>query len=192
MTRSQRHQLSLVAVFFVLHCFSLPSSSATIPRAYWVVAERHQVPPTVLYSLALQESGMTRKGRFHPWPWTLNVNHTPYRFDTREEAEVALAEFVAREKKIAVGLGQIYLPSHGHRFRDPLRLLDPRLNLEYAAHLLAAEYQWTLRNGNNNWWMAAGRYHAPNNPTAAAEYRRRVFARCQKLDLACEQYGVLI
>ena len=167
-------------------------AQATIPRAYVIVAERHQVPVPVFYSMVLQESGLTRNGRFHPWPWTLNVDHTPYRFDTREAAEAALADFIAANHRIAVGLGQIYLPSHGHRFRNPVRLLDPRLNLEYAAHLLALEYQWTHRNGGGNWWTAAGRYHAPSNPVAAAEYRRRVFERCRKLELPCEEFGALI
>jgi hypothetical protein len=167
-------------------------AQAKIPRAYVIVAERHQVPAPVFYSVVLQESGLTRNGRFHPWPWTLNVDHTPYRFDTREEAEAALADFIAANHRIAVGLGQIYLPSHGHRFRNPVRLLDPRLNLEYAAHLLALEYRWTHRNGGGNWWTAAGRYHAPSNPVAAAEYRRRVFERCRKLELPCEAFGALI
>jgi hypothetical protein len=167
-------------------------AQAKIPRAYVIVAERHQVPVPVFYSVVLQESGLTRNGRFHPWPWTLNVDHTSYRFDTREEAEAALVEFIAANHRIAVGLGQIYLPSHGHRFSNPVRLLDPRLNLEYAAHLLALEYKWTRRNGGGNWWTAAGRYHAPSNPVAAAEYRRRVFERCRKLELPCDAFGALI
>jgi hypothetical protein len=181
-------------VLTVIFTFTLlPASAlARIPKAYWIVAERHQIPAAVFYSVVLQESGMTRKGRFHPWPWTLNVDHTPYRYETREEAEAALADFMVTNHRIAVGLGQIYLPSHGHRFRNPVGLLDPRLNLEYAAHLLALEYQWTHRNGGGNWWTAAGRYHAPSNPTAAADYRRRVYGRCLKLALPCEQYGVLI
>lgn len=169
-----------------------PVTAAEIPRAYWIVAERHHVPAPVFYSLVLQESGLTRRGRFHPWPWTLNVDQRPYRFETRQDAELALTDFIAANHRIAVGLGQIYLPSHGHRFRNPLRLLDPRLNLEYAAHLLAREYQWTRRNGHANWWTAAGRYHAPSNPAAAAEYRHRVFARCRSLEIACEAYGELI
>lgn len=172
--------------------FIAANAQAKIPRAYTIVAERHQVPAPVFYSVVLQESGLTRDGRFHPWPWTLNVDHKAYRFDNRWEAETALAEFIAAGRRIAVGLGQIYLPSHGHRFRDPVRLLDPRLNLEYAAHLLALEYHWTYRNGAANWWTAAGRYHAPSNPTAAAEYRRRVFERCRKLELPCEAFGDLI
>ena len=83
-----------------------------------------------------------------PWPWTLNVELKPYYFSNKQEAKTALRQFLATDnKRIAVGIGQIYLPSHGHLFSDPTVLLEPEINLHYAAKLLADNFQWTIEQG---------------------------------------------
>ena len=43
------------------------------PPAYQLAAQRAGIPSTVLYAVALQESGLRRNGRIVPWPWSLNV-----------------------------------------------------------------------------------------------------------------------
>lgn len=164
---------------------------ASIPRAYHVVAERYGVPVEVFYAMLLQESGHTVRGRFHPWPWTLNVDHEARRYDSKQEMAAALVGYLSEGRTIAVGLGQIYLPAHQHVFDDVLYLVHPRVNMEYAALLLATEFQWTVRNHQPDWWLAAGRYHHPSNETFAAPYRRRVFERCLSFSSRCETYGAI-
>jgi soluble lytic murein transglycosylase-like protein len=104
-----------------------------------------------------------------------------------------LKQFLAvnANARIAVGLGQIYLPSHGKFFEDKTQLLEPGINLNYAARILASEFQWTLKQAKPNWWLAVGRYHTPSNPLLAKAYREGVFKRCQKMSQTCTHYGAI-
>jgi len=98
------------------------------------------VPSEVLYAIGLQESGTTLGGArgFAPWPWVLNVNDQGRYFRTREQAEAALAQEVARgNRRVAVGMLQVHLRWNGARVSDPLTLLDPSVNLRVAADVLA-------------------------------------------------------
>lgn len=166
---------------------------ADIPSAYHKIANDYQIPVEVFYAVMLQESGRKTDRKYLPWPWVLNVELKPYYFSSEEQAATALREFLALNGKarIAVGLGQIYLPSHGKYFEDKTRLLDPGTNLEYAARILANEFQWTLKQSKPNWWVAVGRYHTPSNSVLAKNYREDVFRRCQSISQACTNYGAI-
>jgi len=59
------------------------------PPAYQLAAQRAGIPSTVLYAVALQESGIRRNGRLVPWPWSLNVAGQSRRFATRADAVTA-------------------------------------------------------------------------------------------------------
>ncbi len=170
-------------------------AQAEVPKAYQVVANAYGIPLEVFYSVMMAESGMKHPqgNNYLPWPWTLNVELKPYFFDTQQEAVVALRQFLAVNQKarIAVGPGQIYLPSHGKLFKDPAVLLDPAINLHYAAKLLAQNFQWTLDQGKPNWWVAVGRYHTPSRPDLAIPYREAVYARCKKMSASCANYGAI-
>ncbi len=174
------------------------ASVPEIPRAYRVVAERFGVPVDVFFAINLQESAWAPKGsgkHYLPWPWTLNIDNQAFYYKTRYEAEKALitavydAKAVGKTAKVAIGLGQIYLPSHAHKFVSPLLVLDPTVNLHYAGQLLAEQYVWTVRQGKPDWWVAVGRYHSPSNSVLADEYRQRVFQRCVKFSGQCASYG---
>lgn len=182
---------SLVVFLLVFLPVNSASATAGIPTAYYKISKKYGIPVEVFYSMILQESGRTVNGRYHPWPWTLNVNHKAYRYDSQREAVKALYQFMDGKNTIAVGLGQIYLPAHGHVFEDPFVLLDPRINLEYAAILLATEFLYTVKKKNPNWWEAVGRYHAPSNKKYAHKYRREVFEKCLKITRSCINYGAL-
>ena len=56
------------------------------PPAYQLAAQRAGIPSTVLYAVALQESGIRRNGRIVPWPWSLNVAGQSRRYATRADA----------------------------------------------------------------------------------------------------------
>jgi hypothetical protein len=163
---------------------------AAIPDAIKQAANRHRVPVEVMYSVLLLESGMRKNGAIQPWPWTLNVNHKPYRYESFDEAKAALEQFMRNPKNtIAVGASQIYLPAHGKLFADKTDLLKPDVNLDYAAKLLASEYRETAKRGAPNWWLAAGRYHAPNNKYHSRLYRSIAFTKCRKISAQCTMYG---
>lgn len=169
--------------------------AAAIPRAYQIVSQQYGVPDEVFFAVALQESGKSRDGKFLPWPWTLNIDNQGFYFDDRESAELALlrAMHTAEKKgtvgRVAVGLGQIYMPSHAKQFASPLDALDPTVNLNYAAKLIATEYLWTVRQGRPDWWVAVGRYHTPSNAALAEEYQERVYSRCLRISNRCSRYG---
>lgn len=179
------------------------TAAVGIPPAYHRIAADYQIPVDVFYSVMLQESGRTiastspgantKTRRYLPWPWVLNVELKPYFFESQERAAIALKQFLAVDKnaRIAVGLGQIYLPSHGHLFDDKTVLLNPKENLQYAAKLLADEFQWTVKQSKPNWWIAVGRYHTPSNVSLAKEYREGVYRRCLKISELCTRYGAI-
>ncbi len=183
--------LILLFVLPVSVCVAAPE----IPRAYRIIADQYGIPPLVFFSIAIQESGTSKNGRHLPWPWTLNLDEKPLYFATREDAEHALLTALDAAKKhgrvarVAVGLGQIYMPAHLAQFESPLQALDPTYNLHYAAQLLLTHYASTWREGNPDWWVAVGRYHSPYSEGPARRYRQLVFKRCQKISDRCMAFG---
>ncbi|WP_251961822.1 lytic transglycosylase domain-containing protein [Pseudomonas sp. Marseille-Q5299] len=138
------------------------------PPAYKAIAIRHGVPPVVLYSVALQESGTRLRGQLVPWPWTLNVAGTGYRFSTRADACRALGVAIATAgpARVDVGLGQTNIRSNGHRYSSLCEGLDPYKNLAVTAQILAEQ-----KAKGGSWIDAAGRYHRPAGGAPAAKYR---------------------
>jgi len=105
------------------------------PSAYQLAAQRAGIPSSVLYAVALQESGIQwnsgRNQRLIPWPWSLNIAGQSRRFDTRIQACTALQQALrdTPSTRIDVGLAQINLGYQRHRYRQPCELLDPTRNL---------------------------------------------------------------
>ena len=141
------------------------------PPAYQRAAQYAQVPSAVLYAVALQESGLMLRGRLVPWPWTLNVAGTPSRYTTRAAACAGLRQSLASTpaQRIDVGLGQVNLGYHAHRYAQACDLLDPYRNLAIAADILREQH-----TAGEDWLFAVGRYHRPAGGEPAARYRRSV------------------
>jgi soluble lytic murein transglycosylase-like protein len=139
------------------------------PSAYQHAASDAGIPASVLFAVALQESGTTVRGRLIPWPWTLNTDGIPHRFSRRAEACAALRLGLTQYGNIDVGLCQISVRYHGHRVREPCELLDPYRNLAIAAAILREHHA-----PGENWLAAIGHYHRPAGGEAAARYRRSV------------------
>lgn len=152
------------------------------PPAYQLAAHRAGVPSTVLYAVALQESGLRRGGRLVPWPWTLNVAGESRRYATRIAACTGLLEALRSfpATRIDAGLGQINLGHQKQRYRRPCDLLDPYYNLAQAADILREKH--TL---NEDWLLAIGRYHRPAGGEPAARYRRSVARHLQRVQGPC-------
>jgi soluble lytic murein transglycosylase-like protein len=152
-----------------------------IPEGYVRVGVEQGVPPAVVFGVALQESrrlfGTPFGKRALPWPWTLNVAGTPYRFATRAEAEVALRRFLGQGiSTIDIGPMQVNWRYNKKRLLTEQAALDPYWNLRVGAAILRDHFQST-----NNWFAAVGRYHAPANPVRAAHYARSVFGHIASL-----------
>ncbi|MFJ5483744.1 transglycosylase SLT domain-containing protein [Pectobacterium actinidiae] len=148
------------------------------PPAYQIAAQRAGIPSSVLYAVALQESGVRREGRIVPWPWSLNVAGASRRFATRAQACAGLRQALreAPPTRIDVGLGQINLGYHTQRYRQPCELLDPYDNLRIAADILKEQH-----TPGEDWLLAIGRYHRPAGGAPAARYRRSVSKHLQRV-----------
>lgn len=159
--------LVLVAGF----CACVAQAQEVPPPAYQLAAQHAGIPSTVLYAVALQESGIRRNGRIVPWPWSLNVAGQSRRYATRADACAGLQQVMRStpHTRIDAGLGQINLGYHKHRFTSPCDLLDPYRNLAIASEILKEQHI-----PGENWLLAIGRYHRPAGGEPAARYRRSV------------------
>lgn len=157
-----------------------------VPAGYRQIAGEYGVPASLLYAVALAESGRTLElaGRrvVRPWPWTLNVGGKGYYFETREDAWTALrAHRAAGQRSIDIGLMQVNWRWHADRLKDPYAALDPYYSLRVAAQILR-----DCQGETGDWWAAVGCYHAPGTGEAARaraeRYRARVRAQWRRLD----------
>ena len=171
----RRHALGWTAFAGLI----LPSASWSadgVPTGYRAIATQRGIPHSVLYAVALTESGkrVTATGPYRPWPWTLNVAGDGYFYATRLEAWQALRDWLEEGKRsIDIGLMQVNWRYHHERLGDPWQALDPYHNLRVGADILRECY-----TSQRDWWASVGCYHAPANPARAEWYRRRVLSRC--------------
>jgi len=155
------------------------SADAGVPAGYRSVAAEQNVPASILYAVALAESGtvVDASRNIRPWPWTLNVSGQGRFFPSRRAAsEVLDAELAAGHDSVDIGLMQVNWRYHKARLASPTRALDPYHNLRVAAGILRGCYQ---RRGD--WWAAVGCYHAPSNARRAARYQKRVLGHWQRI-----------
>lgn len=143
----------------------------TPPLAYQLAARSADVPPSILFAVALQESGMMLSDRLIPWPWTLNIAGRAHRYSSRAETCSALRRALMRVPgtRVDVGLGQINVGYHGHRVGKPCELVDPYRNLAISAAVLREQH-----TPDGDWLTAVGRYHRPAGGAPAERYRRSV------------------
>jgi soluble lytic murein transglycosylase-like protein len=170
--------LALMLTMLAVQADELP------PPAYQLAAHDAGIPSTVLFAIALQESGIRVRGRLLPWPWTLNIAGTPYRFATHQAACHALLQALAQHdaKRVDAGLGQTNLGYHGQRFSSPCEALDPDRNLAVTAALLQEHHA-----AAGDWVSAAGRYHRPAGGAPAARYRAGFSRQLERLLIAFKQ-----
>lgn len=156
--------------------------TCAVPPLYALIAQQQQVPAALLYAVARAESG-TRLGQgLHPWPWTLNVAGTGYRYASRKAACQALTDFARthRLKRIDAGLGQINLGWNGQRFGSLCASFDPSANLTVTALLLRQHYN----AAPGSWLDAAARYHHPAGGKPAAVYRQKISQQIRMISAA--------
>lgn len=174
----------LFCTLFLLFGHSLHAE--TIPSSYQQIANEFDIPPSVLYSVALQESKKKLSSRqIRPWPWTLNIAGVPRRYPTRIAAWQGLTFFLQKGVRlIDIGLMQVNWRYHKDRLGSPWQALDPYHNVRTAAKILAALYRET-----GSWFDAIGRYHSPGSSPKqkqrAKQYASAVYRHINKL----KQFG---
>ena len=132
-------------------------------------SQRHNVPAGILYAVGLAETG--RKGSLHAF--ALNIDGRAVFAASSREAEQAF-DRARRNGSRLIDLGCMQINHHYHasQFANLRQMLDPRLNVDYAARFLAQ-----LKRRHGTWAMAVARYHAgPDNDPAQKRYVCRVIA----------------
>lgn len=144
-----------------------------IPVAYVMVARNFQVPPDILYAVAVTESGRSYQGVKVPWPWALNIEGESVYSETEQEAHRVVIEAVQQRKSVDIGLMQVNWRWHKQRFLSVEESLSPIKNLVVGAIILSEQHEKT-----GDWWEAVGRYHDPGQDAesqdSARRYRERV------------------
>ncbi len=172
----------------LLLCFCLgwcvTAQAQSIPFGYQRIAKTYQVPVKVYYAMLTQESGLSTKHGFRPWPWTLNIAGKSRRYENRKAAYQALKQAIASGIKLVdIGAGQVNWHYHKDKLGGLWQSLEPYHNLKVAAQILRYEYE---RSGRKNWWIAVGRYHSPGQKpkqlARAKDYERRVKRRYRQMD----------
>jgi hypothetical protein len=162
-------------------CASPARAGEVVPEGYRSVATEFGVPHTLLYAVALTESGRSLdiKG-FRPWPWTLNVSGQGHYYRSRSQAWQALQQSLEDGKiAIDIGLMQVNWRYHRSQLGSPWQALDPYHNLRVGAGILQACFEQ-----RGDWWSGVGCYHTPNNSERADRYLNRVQSRWQRLGRA--------
>lgn len=171
--------LFLSSCFFVgpVAAYANDMSLNTIPTVYKKVSKKYRIPPGLLYSIAMVESQTTiADGKVRPWPWTLNTSGKPHRFSSHAETVAAIKDLKEKGvRNIDVGIMQVNMIYHGHRFDSYSDHVNPYTNINVAATILVAE-----KKECDDWWCAVGRYHS-RKQVNADRYIRKVRREMEKL-----------
>ena len=174
---------SVIVMLSLLLICSVTAQAQRIPFGYERIAKTYQVPVKVYYAMLTQESGLSTRHGFRPWPWTLNIAGKSRRYETRKAAYQALKQAIASGIKLVdIGAGQVNWHYHKDKLGSLWQSLEPYHNLKVAAQILRQEYE---RSGQKNWWIAVGRYHSPGQKpkqlARAKDYERRVKRRYRQI-----------
>lgn len=138
-------------------------------------AEQHDIPPQILETLTLAETGKTVNGVLRPWPWAINRAGEGHWFATQDEM-LAYAETLisSGQTNFDIGCFQLNYRWHGPEFSSLAQMSDPESNAAYAAWFLRSKY--TALGG---WQPAVGAYHSQTEAHATAYLARfeAIFAR---------------
>ncbi|MDO5529336.1 MAG: hypothetical protein Q4F71_08020 [Paracoccus sp. (in: a-proteobacteria)] len=137
-------------------------------RAALQVAAETGVPPDILATLTLTETGRRRGGLVRPWAWSVNAEGRGIWFDDMNEA-IRFAEDRVAQRRLNVDIGcfQLNYRWHGQHFASPAEMFDPLANARYAARFVRDLY-----TEFGDWRRAAGAFHS-RTPAHATRYLAR-------------------
>jgi hypothetical protein len=135
-------------------------------------AERtYKLPPRLLASIALVESGRRSPADQEKtaWPWTINAEGKGQFFATKADA---IAEVLRLRKRgvrsIDVGCMQVNLLHHPDAFANLDEAFEPATNVDYAARFLL-----DLKDKTRSWTQATAFYHSQTE-TLNRPYKAKV------------------
>ena len=134
------------------------------------VSREYGLPEGLLLAIARTESGIALQGQaLRAWPWTANINGKSHYYKTRQEMLADLDRVrAANISNFDVGCMQLNYHWHGDRFEGLEHMLDPEINVTYAARYLRRLFDET---GS---WEGATRYYHSRDPDRGAAYLARV------------------
>ncbi|PID63410.1 MAG: hypothetical protein CSB44_01970 [Gammaproteobacteria bacterium] len=143
----------------------------TIPFEYRYAAINAGVPYKLLYAIAIAESDNPRDPNIAPWPWVLNIGGEPHWFETRQEAQTALASALAAGRtNIDICASQVNFRYNGHLMPDLANAFDTESCLLAASAVLLRELDYCEHQLDTlDWWCAVERYHSPGQSEAQRE-----------------------
>lgn len=115
-------------------------------------ARKTGVLPEIIWAVAKTESNFGDG----PWPWTVNVKGKGYYFPDKLSTKKFLKTLPKKiQYKVDVGCMQLNWGYHGKAFPSLNKMLNPRLNVIYAAYFLKELYEET-----GQWSKAVASYHS--------------------------------
>lgn len=132
------------------------------------VEKEKGIEPGLLEAIAHVESKLN--------PYVVNACGRGHSFKSAHDA-ASFVKAKQREgyKNISVGLMQIHIPSHGHKFKSIEHMFEIKQNVAYSAQLIKKLKRHTGSNEG-----AVKLYHSPN-PNANERYKARVFGAWAKI-----------
>lgn len=158
-----------------------------LPHTIWgQSASRHGLDPYILYAVALIESGRIDGDLAKPWAWAVNDHGHPHYHITKEAALFQIQRSLRTGRPSQdVGLMQINVRWHGKRVRDLETLIQPEVNIELGATILAEGIATT----RGDLARGIGRYHAWSNQSQAVKYGHHVLELAERLRRLSRQGG---
>ncbi len=140
----------------VAHAMTLNETSALCETAARDAADHYAIPPQILHTLALTESGRTIDGRLRPWPWAINQSGESSWFGSQAEMLAAANALVSSGiVNFDIGCFQLNYRWHAQHFSSVADMADPGQNAQYAASFLRSKFRET-----GAWQSAVGAYHS--------------------------------
>jgi len=174
--RRRRWRIALALALVVWPVLTVSASAEAVLEpgcaAHFDAAEAASgIPPGLLASISLAETGGSPYAGRAGWPWTINAEGQGRFFATKAEAIAEVQRLRLRGvRSIDAGCMQVNLMFHPDAFASLDEAFDPAHGVAYAARFLRE-----LKNMTGSWEEALGRYHSAD-PLRGGAYRRHVLA----------------
>lgn len=150
---------------FASTTFALP---ALCEEASIRAAQLQDIPPQILQTLTLAETGKSVNGVLRPWPWAINRAGEGHWFSSQQEMLTYAEGLVAAgQTNFDIGCFQLNYRWHGQEFSSLEQMSDPASNAAYAAWFLRSKYM-----ALGTWKAAVGAYHSQTEAHATAYLAR--------------------
>jgi soluble lytic murein transglycosylase-like protein len=127
------------------------SSTNELTEYIKLVEKDNSIPRGLLLAIAKTESNVN--------PYAINVNGKAVVASSMQEAVLVAKRALARGiTNVDIGVMQVNYRWHKERFRSIEKMLDPKINIQYAGNLLLS-----LFRQHGTWYKAISYYHSANH-----------------------------